>query len=74
VNCKESLLKLYEFLDGDLAKISVSEIEVHLDNCRHCWDRFEFEKRLKELVKTSCCKTTCPDALRERIKELIEKF
>ena len=44
MNCKESLKKLYEFLDNDLDKVPRSEIEKHLDRCRRCWDHFEFEK------------------------------
>ena len=74
MNCKESLQKLYDFLDGELEKVPKNEIERHLDRCRHCWDRFEFEKQLKALVKKSCCKEVCPDTLRRRIQSLLEKY
>jgi len=74
VNCKESLRKIYEFLDGDLEKVSSAEIEVHINCCRHCWDRFEFEKQLKTLIKKSCCKEICPDTLRKRIEALLDKY
>ncbi len=73
MNCKEALEKIYEFLDKD-ANVPLSAIEKHLDCCRHCWDRFEFEKRLIERVKQSCCKETCSDALRRRIESLLEKY
>jgi mycothiol system anti-sigma-R factor len=74
MNCKESLQKIYEFLDGEMEKLPMHEIEKHLDNCRGCWDRFEFEKQLKELVKKSCCKETCTDALKKRIQAILEKY
>jgi mycothiol system anti-sigma-R factor len=74
MNCRESLQKLYEFLDGELEKVPTSEIEMHLDNCRHCWDHFEFEKQLKALLKKSCCKEPCSDALRKRVESLLEKY
>ena len=74
MNCRESLKKLYDFLDGELDKVPKSEIKKHLDACRHCWDRFEFEKRLKELIKKSCCKEACPDTLKRRVKALLEKY
>ena len=74
MNCKESLQKLYEFLDGEMEKMSSAQIEQHLDWCRGCWDRFEFEKRLKERLKKSCSKESCSDTLRNRIKSLLEKY
>jgi mycothiol system anti-sigma-R factor len=74
MNCKESLEKLYEFLDGDLAQAPAGELEKHLDRCRHCWDRFEFEKKLLLRVKTSCCKECCPERLLKRIKSLLDLF
>jgi len=73
MNCKESLQKIYEFMDGQLEKTPFSNIEKHLDNCRGCWDRFEFEKRLKEMLQKSC-KMTCSDKLRARIQSLLEKY
>jgi mycothiol system anti-sigma-R factor len=74
MNCKESLKKLYDFLDKELGTAPMGEIEKHLDCCRHCWDRFEFEKQLKALFKKSCCKEACPDALKRRIQSLLEKY
>ena len=74
MNCKESLEKLYEFIDGDLAKAPAGELEKHLDRCRHCWDRFEFEKQLMKRIKSCCCKDLCPDSLRQRIQSLLDKF
>jgi mycothiol system anti-sigma-R factor len=73
MNCKEALAKIYEFLDRD-GSIPLDAIEKHLDCCRHCWDRFEFEKQLKAMFKKSCCKETCPDTLKKRIQIIIEKY
>ncbi len=74
MNCKEALEKLYEFLDKELDKVPTSEIQRHLDSCRHCWNRFDFEKQLKALVKKFCSKQACPDTLRRRIYALLEKY
>jgi mycothiol system anti-sigma-R factor len=74
MNCRESLQKLYEFLDGQMENVPMSEIKKHLDCCRHCWDHFEFEKQLKAMLKKSCCKEVCPDTLRKRIESLLEKY
>lgn len=73
MDCKEAFEKLYAYLDRDCASCSMEEIEVHLKICRGCWDRFEFEKKLKERVKTSCCEDL-PASLLSRIKQLLEKY
>lgn len=74
MNCTGSLEKLYQYLDGDLDKAPKGDIEKHLKRCLECWDRFEFEKRLIERFKASCCKEVCPDTLRRRIQSLLEKY
>ena len=74
MNCNESLERLYQYLDSDLEKAPRGEIEKHLERCRHCWDRFEFEKKLIERFKSSCCREKCPDSLRRRIQALLEKY
>lgn len=74
MNCKESFELIYRYLDKDLTGATFEELEVHFKICRSCWDRVEFEKRLKERLKNSCCKEKCSEALRERIKALLEKY
>lgn len=73
MNCKEALEKIYEFLDKD-DSAPLSAIEQHLDWCRPCWDRFEFEKRLIERIKKSCHKESCTEKLKNRIQSLLEKY
>ena len=74
MNCRDSFELLYRYIDGDHDGLSVEEIEIHLKLCRPCWDRFEFEKKLKERLKSCCHKETCSDELRQRIKSLLEKY
>ena len=73
MNCKEWLERLYQILDRDLNGNVWNDVERHMKDCRSCWDRFEFEKVLKEKVKNSC-KDTCAESLRVRIKALFEKY
>jgi mycothiol system anti-sigma-R factor len=73
LNCEESFEKLYQFIDNDLDGVSYTEVEIHLKLCRPCWDRFEFEKKLKARFKRSCCEDL-PDSLVVRIKTLLEKY
>jgi len=74
MNCQEWYDKLYQILDRDLDKSVWQELEGHMKLCRSCWDRFEFEKDLKERIKNSCCKESCTESLRIRIKALFKKY
>ena len=74
MNCSESFELIYRYIDKDLEKISTEELEIHLKICHSCWDRVEFERRLKDRLKTSCHKETCSESLVKRIKNLLEKY
>jgi len=74
MNCRESFELLYRYIDKDVSGLSCQEIEIHLQHCRSCWDRFEFEKKLRERLKSSCRKEACPESLRQRIQALLEKY
>lgn len=74
MNCRESFELLYRFIDEDMDGVTRTEVEVHLKICRPCWDRYEFEKKLKERLKSSCHKEACPDSLIKRIKSLLDLY
>jgi len=74
MNCDEWFNRLYQILDRDVDEVVWREVEEHMKLCRRCWDRYEFEKRLKEKVKDSCCQESCTDSLRRRVKALFEKY
>jgi len=74
MNCNEWFERLYQILDKDVDEVVWREVEEHMKLCRPCWDRYEFEKRLKERVKSSCCKESCTESLRKRVVALFEKY
>lgn len=47
INCEEALARLLDFLDRELDPHRHAEMEHHLEVCRACYSRAEFEKRLK---------------------------
>jgi mycothiol system anti-sigma-R factor len=50
-NCDEALERLYEYLDSELDQATSEGIRAHLDDCGYCSGSFDFEKRLKLVVK-----------------------
>lgn len=68
--CEEALHELYHFLDGELTNDRRSLITNHLDSCSTCLGAFDFEADLRRVVAQRC-QETVPDALRQRIANLL---
>ena len=45
IDCEEALRRLFEYLDAELHGEPQREMEQHLERCRSCFSRVEFEKR-----------------------------
>lgn len=73
LTCEEVLHHLFAYLDRELDAQTSAEIEHHLETCRGCFTRAEFEKQLKGRVRETGS-APASEGLRERIKFLLEKF
>jgi mycothiol system anti-sigma-R factor len=51
MTCKEAIEQLHEFLDNELDVGNYSGIKQHIDMCRKCCEKFEFEQALKKIIK-----------------------
>ena len=50
-HCDEALENLYLYLDSELDAVSSERIRAHLDECQGCGPMFDFESRLKSVVR-----------------------
>jgi anti-sigma factor (TIGR02949 family) len=73
LDCDEALRRLAEYLDNELNGEAQHEMERHLERCRSCFSRVEFEKRLKACTADLRRERVPPD-LERRIRKLIETF
>lgn len=73
IDCADVMRQLFEYLDGEVDAVSHDEIDRHLDGCRSCFSRIEFEKALKERVRRST-RDTAPDSLLQKLDILMEGF
>lgn len=73
LKCEEALRLLAEYLDGELRGRAQSDLERHLEICRSCFSRAEFERRLKRRL-ASLSVVDPPPSVAERIRSLIESF
>jgi anti-sigma factor (TIGR02949 family) len=73
LTCEEVLKHLVAYLDRDTDAHTAAEIERHLEQCRGCYSRAEFEKQLKVQVRAAASRSA-PERLRARIKKLVDEF
>ena len=69
--CQETLKEIERFLDGELDRVVTVRIEEHLSDCNPCMQRAEFRRHLKVMVGEKCSERAAPDALSEKIRDLI---
>jgi mycothiol system anti-sigma-R factor len=69
--CESALQELYLFLDGELTVDKRSQIKHHLDDCSPCFEAFDFEAELRNVISTRC-RDEVPDSLREAVARIID--
>ena len=72
IDCEEAVRRLAEYLDRELSQASRAEMKVHLQRCRDCFSRAEFERRLKARIRENLHTDQVPQAFHERMKTLVE--
>jgi anti-sigma factor RsiW len=73
LTCEEAIRLLVDYLDDELVEERRGDLERHLDVCRSCYSRREFEKGLKEQVSGLGREPVRPD-FQERIRALVGRF
>jgi anti-sigma factor (TIGR02949 family) len=73
MNCDEALRLLAAFLDHELHFDEREGIERHLEACRSCFSRAEFERRLKGEI-TRLGREDVPPGFEERVRRLLGSF
>ena len=74
MNCQETLEKLWQYLDKELDSASRQQLQEHLEQCRQCFSKAEFEQRLRAMLRRSCCGEHAPRELRERLSRLLRLY
>ena len=73
INCDEALRLLAAFLDHELRIDEREGVERHLQTCRSCFSRAEFERRLKGEI-TRLRREEIPPGFEERVRRLLGSF
>ncbi len=73
IDCDEVMRRLFDYLDGEVEITAQDEIHHHIEDCRSCFSRVEFEKQLKSRIR-GAGRDSAPDSLRNRISDLLRDF
>ena len=73
ISCIDAISRLQAYLDSELGAVSEAEIDHHLEHCRECFSRAEFEKMLRKRVSETDSEKA-PEAVRARIQDILKKF
>ncbi len=73
IGCEQALRLLAAYLDGELEAADQSDMERHLERCRACYSRAEFERRLAQHVAALRSAPVTAD-FEQRIRTLLDRF
>lgn len=73
IPCEEALRRLLAYLDEELEAREQHEVAHHLERCRSCFSRAEFERRLKGHL-AALGEAPVPPSVEARIRSLIGQF
>lgn len=59
---------LYLMLDNEASQEEETYLHRHFDNCRVCFEHYEVEKQIRELLKTKLANQPVPADLAETIR------
>lgn len=73
IDCEQALARIFEYVDRELSGDEREAMEHHLQTCKSCFSRAEFERRLKgKLVQLRDEEAT--PAARKRIEDLLKRL
>lgn len=71
ITCAQAAERLYEYLDRELPQGDYDKIKVHLELCRICCQKFEFEEILRSIIRDNVKSEKIPPLLKEKILQEI---
>jgi len=71
--CKDCLCRLNSVLDGEATKEEMIYLQEHIDQCSPCYNHYNIEKSVKEVIKHKLEQKPVPANLIESIRGNIQK-
>lgn len=68
-DCNKTLRELELYLDGALPEGEQEHVLSHLHECMECYQAFDFQAELRQIIAAKCGTEELPPGLLERIKQ-----
>ena len=65
-DCADVLEQIVYFLDNELDQADCSVVQMHLDSCNPCLEKYDLQRTVKSIVARSCAEAA-PDELRSKV-------
>ena len=65
-DCADVLEQIVYFLDNELDQADCSVVQMHLDSCNACLEKYDLQRTVKSIVARSCTEAA-PDELRSKV-------
>jgi mycothiol system anti-sigma-R factor len=73
MKCEDVIAELFRYLDCEVDQLTTEKIDYHLENCRECFSRAEFEKLLHKRV-ADAGEDKVPEEVQKRILARMKRF
>ncbi len=73
ISCEQALNQVFDYIDHELDAHDRETMAQHLETCRSCFSRVEFEQRLKDKL-ADLRKEEATTKVSNRIKSMIKSF
>lgn len=70
IDCEQALTRIFDLVDSELQGEEREAMQHHIDTCKSCFSRAEFERRLKEKLRS--LRATDTLEARRRIQKLLK--
>lgn len=73
ITCDEVIEVLMSYLDRELDETALRAVDAHIQTCRGCFSRAEFERRLRARVAQTA-DVKAPAVLHDRVRAITRRF
>ena len=74
INCEEAAKRFNDFIDHYIKGRRKDELTAHIESCRHCFERLEFEKMLKTKISETGKKTSASEDAMSKLGKIMSKI
>lgn len=71
ISCREAVERLYEYLDEELEDEEAEEVRCHVERCKRCYPRFDWERLFLEVLRDRGARPESKPMLREKVEGLL---